>query len=512
MTAPNCALTALAHWATVKPEAVAVHHHAGRLSYADLSALVMAASRALAGTGDRLALLLDNGAGWIVADLAARQVSAVIVPVPGYFTDAQLRHVIDTAGIDLIVTDQPERVEQALADCLPGRLGRLAAGEVLDSIELVALDGISRHAAPKLPGKTRKVTFTSGTTGMAKGVCLSDDLIDNVARSLAKASGGTAADRHLQLLPLAALLENIAGIDVPLLLGAEICSLPLQSVGLGGSSSLDMSILVAALDRHRPTSIVTVPQSLNALVHAARTAKWRPSYLRHVAVGGATLPRGAIAAARALGLPVFEGYGLSECGSVVALNTLEADHPGSVGKPLPHCRVSLAADGEVLVWGAGCEGFLCADTMAPMDDPMPTGDIGRLDEDGFLYLLGRKKNIFITSFGRNVEAEWIECELSATPSISQAAVFGEARPWNVAVVVPRTKAKDWQATVSGDIARVNEGLPDYARIRRWLTADRPFLPDDGLLTWNGRLRRPEIFAVYSDRIERLYDEEERHVS
>ena len=276
--------------------------------------------------------------------------------------------------------------------------------------------------------------------------------------------------------------------------------------------------LIAALDRFRPTSIVTVPQILQVLVEVAGRTGWRPGYLRHVAVGGAAMPDGAVQLARDLGLPVFEGYGLSECGSVVALNTRRHNRPGSVGRPLPHCIVTLAEDGEVMVSGARATGYLGSDEdiSALPEGPLATGDIGCFDADGYLYLLGRKKNMFITAFGRNVAPDWVECELTATPAIAQAAVFGEARPWNVAVIVPRAElvAKGgihWQDRVSVEIDQINTRLPDYARIRRWLAADHPFLPSNGLLTWNGRLRRQQIGAIYHERIDRLYQEDSIHV-
>jgi long-subunit acyl-CoA synthetase (AMP-forming) len=119
---------------------------------------------------------------------------------------------------------------------------------------------------------------------------------------------------------------------------------------------------------------------------------------------------------------------------------------------------------------------------------------------------GRKKNIFITSFGRNVSPEWVERELTVNPVIAQAAVFGEARPFNVAVIVARAPSVQAFALVDEAIAQVNQSLPDYARVTRWILAEQPFHFNNGLATSNGRLRRDQIFKHYLDSIQDLYKE------
>lgn len=502
------ALAALRTWARRKPDAIAVEGDGRSLTYAELAAAVDEAALTLrAVRPQRCAMLLDNGPGWIAVDLATRQCGAVIVPIPGFFSATQFCHAVVAAGVGLLLTDAGPSVALALGELAARPLGRLGAGLPLSEIELWEIPWPDDHVPPRIPGCARKLTFTSGTTGAPKGVCLADAALDRVAGSLLAAVEGDEADRHLALLPFATLLENLAGIDVAMLAGARIAAPPLRKVGLAGSSSLDLPMMLEALERYRPTSIVTVPQILLALTQAARQGFWRPSGLRHVAVGGAVLPRGAIEAAHRHGLPAFEGYGLSECGSVVTLNTAAASRAGSVGRPLPHVDIRFAADGEILVRGAVFEGYL-GDPAAPLVDGFwATGDLGRLDADGYLHLAGRKKNMFVTSFGRNVAPEWLECELAAEEGIAQAAVFGEARPWNIAILVPRRPDGDWAARMAAGVASANARLPDYARIRRWLAADEPFLPANGLLTANGRLRRRQIEAKYRDRIERLYAEE-----
>jgi long-subunit acyl-CoA synthetase (AMP-forming) len=171
----------------------------------------------------------------------------------------------------------------------------------------------------------------------------------------------------------------------------------------------------------------------------------------------------------------------------------------------------FAADGEILAKGAVLEGYLgdAADARTA-EGYWPTGDLGHLDADGYLHLDGRKKDVFITAFGRNVAPEWIECALTAAPAIAQAAVFGEARPWNAAVIVPRDAA--FAAAVEADIRKVNDSLPDYARVGRWIIAEEAFSPRNGLATANGRQRRDAILARYRERLNGLYEGEAIHVS
>lgn len=507
------ALSALRHHAARRPEAPALEWESGWLSYGELAAAVDRYARTLFRRRDlRCGLLLDNGPAWVIFDLAARAAGIVLVPIPTYFSVSQIRHAIRSAGLDLLITDQAPRFQEIFDRAPPILdLGLDIAPEVV-ALDLPPGAPASRAA---LPAGGRKVTFTSGTTGAPKGGCLADGGIDRVARSLHEASGARGTDRHLCLLPLATLLENIAGVDVPLLAGAVACVPKLATVGLSGSSQADMRVMAGAIDGFQATTIVTVPQLLQGLIAIAAAGAWQPKTLRLVAVGGAPLPAGTIEKARALGLPAFEGYGLSELSSVVAFNRPGADRPGSVGRPLPHAEIKLASDGEVLVRGSVFAGYLGAEPEAGRQDMhngfWSTGDLGRFDAEGYLHLTGRKKNMFITAFGRNVAPEWVECELTGGLAIGQAAVFGEARPWNAAVIVPRKQGPGVETQVAADIQRANARLPDYARVQRWIFAEAPFTAAAGELTGNGRLRRAAILARYGARLERLYQEEAAHV-
>ena len=171
-----------------------------------------------------------------------------------------------------------------------------------------------------------------------------------------------------------------------------------------------------------------------------------------------------IVAARRGGLPVYEGYGLSECASVVSLNTPGADRPGTAGRPLPHLRLGVR-DGELTVSGSSFLGYLGApDSWRP--ERVRTGDLGALDADGFVQVQGRRDNLIVTSFGRNLSPEWVEAELLAGPLLGQAVLFGSARPHCVALLWPRDTGTP-DAAIDDWLAAVNARLPDYARIHAW---------------------------------------------
>jgi long-subunit acyl-CoA synthetase (AMP-forming) len=247
--------------------------------------------------------------------------------------------------------------------------------------------------------------------------------------------------------------------------------------------------------RYGAGSVILLPQMLLALVALGQPA---PRSLRFVAVGGAHVSPSLIAQARALGFPVYEGYGLTECASVVSLNTPGADRPGSAGRPLPHAQVRIAA-GEILLKRDGFLGYVGERPCA--DEWLATGDLGRLDEEGFLHVEGRRRNVLITSFGRNVMPEWPEAELLAGGALAQAAVFGEGRPRLCAVLVAAPAVSD--ASIAEQVGAANERLPDYARIAQWVRADSPFAPHNGLATANGRVRRDAVWQRYRERFDAL---------
>jgi len=460
-------------------ERVALVQAGQQLSYTQLLHEISARAQSLRQVGARrLGLALDNGLEWVLWDLAALVAGIVCVPVPGFFSPAQQRHVLDSAGVDSLIAADASAF---------AALGFGAAAQIAQR---------NLPAVAELPAGTVKITYTSGTTGQPKGVCLDAEVQLAVARSLWLASLSCQVERHLCVLPLATLLENIAGIYAPLLAGAAIELLPVAEVGLKGASQFDLPSFLGALNRLQPHSLILLPQLLLALVTAAERGMPIANSLRFVAVGGGRVSAQLLERADALGLPIYEGYGLSECASVVCLNTPQQRKVGTVGTPLPHVQVRLAADGEVLVKGARMRGYLGEPALT--DDWLATGDLGHFD-GAYLVLHGRKKHQFITAFGRNVNPEWVESELVQQLPIAQAWLYGEALPANVAVLVPRFSSVS-DAELAAAVEQVNQTLPDYARVHHWLRGEQAFTDGNGLATSNGRLRRVALLEHYQSAI------------
>jgi long-subunit acyl-CoA synthetase (AMP-forming) len=189
---------------------------------------------------------------------------------------------------------------------------------------------------------------------------------------------------------------------------------------------------------------------------------------------------------------------------VVCLNRPGARRPGSVGRPLPHARLRIADDGQILVSGVTMLGYL-GDAPRAAGGEWATGDLGEIDADGYVYVRGRLRNVFISSLGRNVAPEWVESELAQQPGIRHAMVHGEARPHAVAIVSVTDPGVSDEVIGRG-IAAANSRLPGYAQVRRWARAPEPFSFDNGLLTSNGRLRRAEILRRHGALLDALYRE------
>ncbi|MDZ3992380.1 AMP-binding protein [Pseudomonas sp. Teo4] len=455
----------------------AVQGSSGSFSYGQLLAEVQWRQDWLAEQPPGVCVLaLENSPELLFWDLAALFGERPCVILPAFFSLTQRRHCLDQSGAVLAVAD--EGFAEDLRHCGFRTAERCWTREPT--------------AARPLPSGTAKITYTSGSTGAPKGVCLGAESLLRVVRELECASRSAAPGKYLAVLPLAVLLENL-GLYAALLAGASVLIYPQQQLGMGGASQVDFKRLLGSIALTGAESLILVPQLLLGLVTAIERGLMRVGPLRFVAVGGARVAPSLLRRAEAVGLPVFEGYGLSECASVVCLNRPGAQRPGSVGRPLPHVQVRIAEDGEVLVSGSVLLGYL---GEAPFDGAWwPTGDLGHFDPDGFLYLDGRKKHQFTTSFGRNVNPEWVEAELTQGGVIAQAFVHGEHLPHNLALLWPLDPAAP-DEVIEQAVRQANAGLPDYARVHAWRRLPEPLSVVQQTLTANGRPRREHILQHY----------------
>jgi long-chain acyl-CoA synthetase len=461
----------LLHQAAVAGDNAALVSANGVLSYRALVERVRGHAQWATRLPDRVGLLFVKGADYVVCDLALSFAGKELVPLPEFFSDAQILHIAQVAQLSDVVADQAS-AERAK------RLG-------LTVHELDA-ESVTNIAPASSAGR---IIFTSGTTGKPKGVCLSErQLLASVA-ALVEASRASAADRYLSVLPNALLLEQIAGTYLPLSVGAAI--------HLPGILPASPAGQLTAAEQAHVTATVLVPELLAAWVKELQARGNRgPASLRFIAVGGAPVARHLATAAWQHGLPVYEGYGLSECSSVVCVNRPDARRAGTVGRPLSGVAVAVD-EGEIVVSGATVMNGYVGEP--PISGSWHTGDLGHFDADGFLIVTGRKDNVIVTAAGRNISPEWVEDIIAADSRVGRCVVVAHETEL-VALIIPT------DASVCSDFPALHDlvnsaarELPDYAKPRRYLAmSDQEFRRLD-LLTANSRPRRSEVSQVVAER-------------
>ena len=471
----NSLLNSLAGHAEKRASAIALRSGNNCLNYAQLQQLVEQAAWQLRVNGaESLGIFLDNGCDWIIADLAAMTAGIRVVPLPWFFSERQIEHAIRDGGVDFIVYagSPPAGIAGSGAPLTFGLTSRLLA---------IAPRRRNRAAAATPSGK---LSYTSGSTGAPRGITLSYPFIERTSQAIRAAIGDIGIESHLSLLPYATLLENIAGIYVPLLLGKTVNAESAAALGLSAEMKADPRRFAQTFERVKPNSLILTPRLLADLCGLVESGEIDPTCLRFAAVGGARVGETLLRRARRTGIPAYEGYGLTEFGSVASLNTPADDRTGSVGKPLPGVGVKIAGDGEI-----------CLVSELQPGAPLATGDYGRIDADGYLYVHGRKSNLIVLSNGRNVSPEWVETEICASTLVAQCCVFS-ADDNDLSALLVAVAPNIPDARLEREIARINRTLPAYARIGRWHRMPYPFTTNNQMLTANGRLRRAQIKQMF----------------
>jgi long-subunit acyl-CoA synthetase (AMP-forming) len=464
--------------AALRPRSIAISDDSESLSWQDLWNAVANATRWMGRRSSVIGLLAPNGVSYVVAMLAAARAGRTLVPLPLFFSDAQLRKIVKDARVDEIVTVRGyhDRAMQFGATVSTFWINQGTA------LACATTAGFSL------------VIYTSGSSGNPKGARHTARQIETVVRGLASASAASCADRYLSLLPLPMLLETICAVFLPIFCGAEAHFAGAAAERIGRGESQGLARVIAA---HQPTATVLVPQLLRTLVYELKASDMTsPASLRFVAVGGASIPRKILDIAGQMGIPVYEGYGLSECCSVVALNRPGDHRTGSVGKPLHGITVGIE-DGEIVVSGPSVmSGYVDGPAASGV---WRTGDLGSIDADGFLTVHGRKDSLIVTSFGRNVSPEWVEAALMADPRIAIAAVASSDGPSLRALLILSALGEHWfkkasttevQATVRG----LCGALPDYAVPSLIVARSMQEATKAMLVTANGRIIRCRAVA------------------
>ena len=456
-----------------RPNDIALQDHSRNLSYLELETL----SKEWADIFKlhrikKVGIYAYNSIDWVVCQLAAYRAGAAVIPIPPFFSKDQIEHLFSSTKPDFVFAPRElghlfqNTPELQIPKFIEGKGFQLGISDISDELKDIAL-----------------ITFTSGSTGNPKGVLISHDLIYRVCNSLKIKVQSLDLAMHATTLPLSVMLENVAGVFLPLVMGKTVYIESLKFWGLEGSSKLNSETFTNALQLTQPSSVIATPEILKMLLHL-KSLNLIPSSIQFIAVGGGKVPVSDLVMAERMGLPVFEGYGLTECGSVVSLNSTSDRKLGSAGKPLEHVKVSISEEGEILVSGASMSGYLGAPEI---QNVIHTGDLGELDDRGFLHVKGRIKNVQINSFGRNFSPEWIESKINEIPGVIRSIVFGDGLP-HVYVLIQVVENFPFEK-FSEAIEKLNQSLPDYAQIYDFQPLTQTMIDEQDLLTGNGRIRR-----------------------
>ena len=504
--------------------------------------------------GDRVAIMSENRPAWTAADLAINSIGAISVPVHTTANRAFVDHLLNHSGCRLLLISSRLYDDNKTWICSPGLEEIWAFKDSIDESAVTRhVDTNSVTTKWHLPLRDATmhdlatIIYTSGTTGEPKGVMLTNKNILSNVEATRKRVPVYKSDTFLSFLPLSHVLERTCGSYVPLMTGAQI----VYAEGI--------KELTGNLKEIRPTVIIAVPKIFetfrekiidkmntkspalrklfngsmnkncsilhrclaNTLIHS-RIRQTLGGHLRVAVSGGASLHRGVLDFFHAIGIGIVEGYGLTETSPVVSVNSPKDNRCGTVGQPLEGIEVKIASDGEILVKGANVmPGYYLDDyaTREAFDTEgyFRTGDTGTVDKEGFITIIGRKKEIIVTSNGKNIAPAAIETRLNMSPFIAQSVLTGDGRKFVSALIVPDAgnlaKAStdghgEWEAIIGREIDAINETLMPHERIRRFCLIGRPFSIEKGELTPTLKIKRGIVEATYIDAIEHLYRSED----
>lgn len=536
--------------------------------------------------GDRVALMSRTRYEWTLFDLALWTVGAQSVPVYPTSSAEQVLWMLHDAEVSAVLVEHEDHAMTiaSVIDRLPGlkRLWQLDAGAVSELVDAgadVEDEVVHRHRRAVTPDSVATVIYTSGTTGRPKGCVLThanfmfetDTMVARWKSVFRSRPGDEAAT--LLFLPLAHVFGRM--VEVAAIRGR---------VRLGHQPEMSARALMPDLMSFRPTFILAVPYIFEKVFNAARrkaeaegrigafdkavdiavkyaealearafgtgpgpSAGLRMQHqffdkvvykkvrdamggrIRHAMSGGSGMERQLGLFFGGAGVTVYEGYGLTESTAAATANPPERTRYGTVGLPIPGTTVHIAEDGEVWLHGGNVFGGYLGDPKATdavlREGWLATGDLGSLDEDGYLTITGRKKEILVTSGGKSVSPTGLEERVRAHPLVAQCIVVGNDRPYIAALVTVDQEAVDHWLTMQGRaplkpeelvrdpdletevrraVVAANTAVSQAESIRTFRILAHPFSEEHGLLTPSLKLKRRAIETAYAAEVDALY--------
>ena len=528
--------------------------------------------------GDRVALIAENRPEWAIADLAIMAAGAITVPAYTTYTTEDYRHVLGNSGAKALILSSA-----ALAQRVIPAANQLSYLQTIISLEplktqsdadvylwddvlaqgAAAPDRIDATVAGLGPDDTACLIYTSGTGGVPKAVMQTHrNVMQNGkgARKLLDDDFGLGDEVFLSFLPLTHAYEHSAGLWFPIMIGAEIyyaggpetlatempevrptlvTAVPrlfellhkriLQTALRGGGTKAKLFNLALELGTKRytaPKSLTLKDRALDLLVDRLVRRKVRRRFggrLKAFVSGGAPLNQEVGLFFLSLGINLMQGYGQTEAGPVIAANPPKRIKVDTVGPPLVGVEVRIAADGEILVKGPNVMKGYWRDPestdRAIRDGWLYTGDVGEFDADGYLKITDRKRDFIKNSGGEMISPQRIEGYLALEEGIGQVMVYGDKRPYVVALIVPDeellrqagresdpvARTVKLQHAIQARVAQVNKILTPPERIRRFAVVEEAFSVANGQMTPTLKIKRHVIRGVYGTVLEGLYE-------
>jgi len=537
--------------------------------------------------GDRVALLSENRPEWVITDQAVLQLGAFDVPIYPSQTAKQIEFILRDAGVSVIVVsnrfqlakiqrirDEVKTLKHVIVmndtEDLPEGSMSFSAVLSLGELQHGAHPNAAREACAQiLPEDLCTIIYTSGTTGNPKGVMLTHaNFVSNIVAAT-QVLPITDKDVLLSFLPLCHVFERMAGYYTAMSCGASIAYA--ESVETVAENMLEV----------RPTIVVAVPRLFERIYnrvarmvekdsptkrkvfykaveigrakvladkHGGAGVLLRVKYammkklvfsklsqrtggrIRYFVSGGAALPRELGEFFEAVGMLIIEGYGLTESSPVISANRLDAYRFGSVGRPLPGIEVKIAEDGEILTRGPHVmKGYYnsrrATDEAIDSNGWLHTGDIGMMDEHGFLYITDRKKHLFVSSGGKNIAPQPIENLFAGSEFIDQFVLIGDKRMFLTALIVPDfdsirayadshgipyddvkdlVKNSEIYKAIEQSIQSRQKDLSNFEKVRRFTLLENPFTIENGEMTPSMKIRRKAVEERYLDLIDAMY--------
>ena len=477
--------------------------------------------------GGSVCILMGNVPEWPISDIGTIMAGGVGVGLYPTSSAEQIAYIIDHSDAEFVLIDSREQLRKVLSvrDQLPKVRHIIALDAETSAGVLSYRDFIERGKAERArlasllreraegakPDDIAIMVYTSGTTGQPKGACLSHRYIINSVESLLRTIPIHDTDVSFSYLPFCHVAERISGLYNRLYAGASAYFV--DDLARLGEYMLEVKPTVfASLPRffekihaRAASDMERLPEAEHARFKSTEVKDYFGGRVRLLTSGGAPLPLEVAEFFAAAGLPILQAYGLTE-NVCVAFNRPDNYKFGTVGPPMPGCEVQIAADKEILVRSKMMfSGYYKApeETAKVFSDGwLLTGDLGEVDDDGFLKIIGRKKELIVTSTGKKVAPALIENMLKEHHVISQAMVYGEGRSYLVALITLNAAVP--RETIQSIIDNVNRRVSTTESIKRFAILDRDFEIVRDEITPTGKLKRDVITRRFRDVIEKLY--------